>query len=326
MRDRLSALTLAVIVSLCGATLAPLWAEEASPEQNSPDEVAQLRAENTELKAKITQLEGQIAKSKKVNPADIQQPAEPNPLEKIVEPILVPATYITDHAEDVASSGWWGDISEGFDRVDHFFYVEDSKAWATTELELDTRGFTFLNFTGASRLPAGFNLWGFIDLESTDAEGNRKTDLNKFFTEIDLKREVWKGLGGIAEYNDGSGRRDNVGRFGAYYAPTWAWLKKIDLVMQTKWFPIGTEESRRQGSLGWNWTPRYILDGRFSMGGFYDLNFNEVDGEYRKQTVSDTSFRFRLLGNLNAIVKYRYNQFLSKDQESGWSIGALYRF
>ncbi len=128
------------------------------------------------------------------------------------------------------------------------------------------------------------------------------------------------------EFNDGQGRNDNVGRFGAFYTPRWPWLKKADLFLYTKWFPLGTEPSRRQGSVAWNWTPHYLLEGRFSTGGFFDLNFDEKEGHRRGQIVSDTQLRYRLIGNVHALVEYRYNQFAVKDKESGWGLGLQYRF
>lgn len=293
------------------------WAESAAEDA--------LRAENQRLRARVEELEAQVASFKRTHPADVKRPEHPSMLEEAVEPILAPAKLVLTQAEQV-SDGWWRHIREGVDRVDHFFYVDDAKAWMTTEYQFDTRGFHTINFTGASRLPIGFSLWGFVDFETADAPGNTDSDLNEFFMELDLKRELWKGFGAVAEYNDAQGRSDNVGRFGLYYAAPWAWLKQLDLTLFTKWFPLGTEPSRRQGSFAWNWAPRYILDGRFSTGGFWDLNFDEKEGRYRPQIVSDVQLRYRLIGNLNALLEYRYSEFFEKDKAAGWGLGFQYRF
>lgn len=288
-----------------------------------PDEA--LVAENQQLKTRIKELETQVTALKRAHPADAPRPDHPSPLEEAVEPMLAPARLALVETRQLAG-GWWDRIHEGIDRADHFFYVDETKAWMTTEYQFDTRGFRTVSFTGASRLPAGFDLWGFVDLETADAPGNSDTDLNEFFTELDLKRGIWNGFGGILEYNDGESRNDNAGRVGLYYAAPWAWLKSWDLVLFTKWFPVGTEPSRRQGSLAWNWAPRYVLGGRASTGGFVDLNFDEKEGRYRPQVVSEIQFRYRLLGNLNALLEYRYNEFLVKDREQGLGLGFQYRF
>lgn len=314
---RASGAVLGLVCLWLAACPCSAWAQEMGGDE--------LAAENARLRERIIELETQIQSLKRAHPADVARPDSPSPLEEVVEPVLAPAKLAVVPARELAG-GWWDRIREGADRVDRYFYVDDAKAWALTEYQFDTRGFHTLNFTGASRLPAGLDVWGFVDFESADAPGNTGTDLNEFFTEIDLKRGLWKGFGAIAEYNDGEGRNDNVGRFGAYYAAPWSWLKRLDLTLFTKWFPVGTEPSRRQGSFAWNWAPRTILDGRFSTGGFWDMNFNEIDGSYRPQIVSEIQFRYRLVGNVNALLEYRYNEFLIKDKESGLGLGVQYRF
>ena len=255
------------------------WAEDAS-----------LAAENRLLKARIVQLEAQLVQAKGAASAE-SYTAQPS---------------LAAHAKQ-ASDGWWEEIHEGIDRVDHFFYVPDTKAWALAEYWFDTRGFNTFTVEGASRLPAGFDVWGFTDFKNADAPGSSKSDLDQFFMEIDVKRELWHGLGPIVEYNDGQGRGDSVGRFGTFYQPHWEFLKKTDLWLMTKWFPLGTNAGARQGSVAWNWAPHQILDGRFSTGGFFDLNFDEKEGHYRPQKVSEVQLRYRLVGNLQGVLEYRYN-------------------
>lgn len=295
------------------------------PRGFAQEDAASLVEENKQLKARIAELETQLKAVKRVHPSSVEKPTEKGPLEAVVDPILIPARLALK-GTDRATGSRWNNIREGIDRVDRFFYVEDTKAWMTTEYQFDSRGFSTINFTGASRLPAGFSTWGFVDFETLDAPKASRQDVGKFFLEWDLKREIWQGFGGIAEYNEGQGKGDNVGRFGLYYQPKWNFLKKFDLAFSTKWFPVATDNSRRQGSFSWNWTPRYLLDGRFSTGGFFDFNFDEHDGDYRGQIVSDTQFRYRLIGNLNALLEFRYNEFLTKDKEMGWGLGLQYLF
>ncbi len=270
-----------------------------------------LEEENARLKARVAELETELAQRKGAPPTESQA--------------MRPSTSLMDHPQEMRGN-WWEQVREGVDRVDHFFYVNETKAWALVEYWSDTRGFNTFTVEGASRLPAGFDVWGFTDFTNPDAPGSSRADLEQFFTEIDLKRELWHGLGGIVEYNDGNGRDNNVGRFGAFYQPHWDVLKRMDLWLMTKWFPLGTNASTRQGSVAWNWAPHNILDGRFSTGGFFDLNFTEQDGHHRPQSVSETQLRYRLVGHLNAVLEYRFNEFLAKDQTSGWGLGLQYKF
>ena len=204
--------------------------------------------------------------------------------------------------------------------------AEDAKPWTKLEYQCDTRGFNTLNVEGASPLPEGFEFWGFIDVNSPDAPNSSRTDLKEFFLEADLKHPVWQGLGGIAEYNDGNGSGDSKARFGLYYQPDWAWLKKQDLWLFTKWFPIGTEPAARQGSFAWNWAPKNILWGRFSTGGFYDINFDEKEGHTRPQVVTEVQLRYRIVKNTHLFREAKYNQFLEKDKETGLGAGLQYYF
>lgn len=202
----------------------------------------------------------------------------------------------------------------------------EDKGWFQTQYQFDTRAYNTFNVEGATQLPLGFSIWGFIDVDSPDRERASRIDLEEFFTELDLKREVWKGLGPIAEYNDADGPGNNLGRFGLYYEPKFKLLEKADLWLFTKWFPVSTTNGARQGSFAWNWAPRHLLWSRFSTGGFFDLNFSESGGKYRPQLVTEIIFRYRLLGDVYATLEYKYNEFLSKDQETGWAFGLQYFF
>jgi hypothetical protein len=121
-------------------------------------DVSSLEEENARLKARIAELEAEMVSFRKV---------EPRPTEPV--------------AEEHASGGWLEQIHEGLDRADRYFYVEDTKAWLLTEYWFDTRGYQTLNLTGASRLPAGWSVWGFIDVDSADASDRSRIDKREFF-------------------------------------------------------------------------------------------------------------------------------------------------
>ena len=280
--------------------------------------------ENTRLKSRVTELETELASLKRTHPADTRT-TQPTLPEEAVAPFLLPGQVVWDAAEHV-SNGWIDRLQEGLNQADRYFYVEDTKAWLLTEYWFDTRGYQTFNVTGASRLPAGFSLWGFIDIDSPDAPNASRVDKSEFFLEVDLQRELVNGFGAVAEYNDGEGTADSAGRFGAFYQPSFDFLKQWNLWLYTKAFPIGTDPGRRQVAFAWNWTPHYLLEGRFSTGGFVDVNFAEQEGNFRPQTVSEIQLRYRLIGNLNAVLEYRLNKFLVKDQSTGWAIGMQYLF
>ena len=203
---------------------------------------------------------------------------------------------------------------------------KDNKGWMTTEYQFDTRGFDTINFTGGANLPLGFTVWGFTDIETPDISGRSRQDAENFFMEIDLRRELYKGFGVVAEYNDGQGTNDNLGRFGLNYIARWDWLKDIDLSLYFKAFPLETDGHGGQVSFSWNKKFPKILDGRFSMGGFFDLNFNSGSKDDEMNVVSDTQFRYRLIDNLEALVEFRFNEYKVASQEHGFGIGLKYKF
>jgi len=200
------------------------------------------------------------------------------------------------------------------------------KGWMTTEYQFDTRGFNTINFTGGSKLPYGWSLWGFIDIETADSSDGSRTDAQKFFTEIDLKKELYKGFGVVLEYNDGQGRHDSIGRLGANYIARWDWLKKMDLDLGFKIFPIETDGHGWQGSFCWEKKFPKILDGKFSMGGFFDINFDSGPSDDETNVVTETQFRYKLTENLEALVEYRFNEFKPSNEEQGLGIGLKYKF
>ncbi|MBC8481744.1 MAG: hypothetical protein H8D47_03670 [Planctomycetes bacterium] len=198
--------------------------------------------------------------------------------------------------------------------------------WMTAEYQFDTRGFNTINFTGGAKLPDGWSLWGFIDIESADSDEGSRTDAQEFFTEIDLKKELYKGFGVVLEYNDGETRHNSIGRLGANYIARWDWLKKMDLNLGFKAFPIETDGHGYQVSFCWEKKFPKFWDGKFSMGGFFDLNFDSGPSDNETNMVHETQFRYKLTENLEALVEYRFNGYKVASQEQGLGIGMKYKF
>ncbi len=199
-----------------------------------------------------------------------------------------------------------------------------AKGWMTGEYQFDSRDFNTLNLTGFSTLPQNFSIWGFVDFEANKASQSRQSDLSTHFIEIDLRSPRWRGLGITTELDSTNGIGNDTGRLGLYYLPKAKWLNDNNMFLFFKGFPIETNGDSKQISLAWNIKFAKILDGRFSMGGFADWNFNSGK---KKNTnlVTDTQFRFRLINNLSFLVEYRKNEFITGN-EDGTGIGLQYKF
>jgi len=203
---------------------------------------------------------------------------------------------------------------------------KDRNGWMAAEYQFDTRGFNTINFTGGANLPYGFSIWGFTDIETADSHEGSRTDAQEFFMEIDLKKELYKGFGIVLEYNDGQARHNSIGRLGVNYIARWGWLKKMDLNLGFKAFPIETDGHGGQVSFGWEKKFPMLFDGRFSMGGFFDLNFDSGANDDETNIVTETQFRYKLTENLEALVEFRFNEYLVASQEHGLGIGMKYKF
>jgi hypothetical protein len=199
------------------------------------------------------------------------------------------------------------------------FFLVPSLAFAggaDIEYQYDSRGWTVLNFEGHSDLPFGFKTWGFIDIESNRNNKTSEIDLDNYFFEIDLKRPIWKGIGPIAEWNDGGFQGDNTGRFGVSYDVESNILNNLNSYVGVKLFPLSTDSGGKQisfyGGSGYK---------RFSLDSFIDINF--LNG--KSKIVSETTFRYKLYKGISAISEIRYNEFIVNN-EFGVSVGAEYRF
>ena len=194
--------------------------------------------------------------------------------------------------------------------------------FARFEYALDDRGFNVLHFMGGSELPHGLNIWGFIDIEGTDASGTNREDLSRFFLEIDIKKKLLREFGVIGEVNDLGGDGNTVSRLGFFYLPQRQLLKDWELFFFIKYFPYESDGRGSQFSFSWNKKLSGVLDGRLSAGGFFDLNFKGVGDD--EIIVQEQQIRFRLWDNLHLMTEFRQNDFLS--EEFGVATGLQYRF
>ncbi len=201
------------------------------------------------------------------------------------------------------------------------------KARLSMEYQFDTRGFNTFNLTGGTPLPAGFSLFGFVDFESPDGGvDDSRYDLSEFFFEIDLKRKVWEDLGVVVEANEMQGADNALSRLGLFYAPSCQILEDLDLFFFVKIFPFESDGQGYQISFTWDKRFPSFLDGRFSIGGFLDANFENGPGRDKVLIVSDTQIRYRLLEGLHLLAEIRVNEFLGAKKDVGLGLGLQYHF
>ena len=202
--------------------------------------------------------------------------------------------------------------------------------WFRSEYDFDSRGFNVLHFMGSSPLPYGFDIWGFIDIEGADLAGANREDLSRYFLEIDIKKKLWKNGGIIGEYNDLQGTGNSIGRLGFFHKPDFKFLSPDcgafagKGFVAFKVFPYESDERGAQASLAWNKNFDNILGGRFSAGGFADVNFDAGASGDRTVVVTEHQIRVRLLEGLHLITEFRLNEFLQDD--FGVAPGIQYRF
>ena len=202
--------------------------------------------------------------------------------------------------------------------------------WFLAEYDFDNRGYDVLHFMGHSPLPCGFSVWGFVDIEGAETLGANREDFSRFFLEIDLKKKLWEHGGLIAELNDLQGEDNTIGRFGFYLAPKLPdigierGLLKGAARIGFKIFPLETDYRGWQASMNWNKQFDSVLDGRFSAGGFLDLNFNAGPTQDDLVIITEHQVRFRLVEGMHLITEFRLNEFLADD--FGIAPGIQYRF
>lgn len=228
----------------------------------------------------------------------------------------------TDLPDALGEEDLWTQIDEAASESRTF-----GKPKFSMEYQFDTRGFNTLNVTGSAALPYGFNVWGFVDFESPDGGLNSsRSDLAEHFIEIDLKRKLGKDYGVVLEVNDAQGVNDSLGRVGLFYIPQWDWLKQHNVTLFFKGFPYETDGQGGQMSFAWNLRFPDILDGRFSMGGFLDINIDSGARDNKTNVVADHQFRYRLVDGLHLLIELRYNEFLGANRDFGVGFGVQHQF
>ena len=193
-----------------------------------------------------------------------------------------------------------------FARIDQA--VAESRTYGRTWLMLmyqwDTREFNTLNIEGSAPLPLGFNVWGFVDFMTPLEDANANEDVSDFFYEIDLKRKVLWDWGVMLEVNEQDGTDNTVGRAGVFWEPKFQFLDDIKLWFQLKAFPYETDHNGGQVALAWNKRFPEFLEGRFSMGGFFDVNLDSGPDDDATNIVSETQVRFRLIEGLHFVTEF----------------------
>ncbi len=256
--------------------------------------------------------------------ADADNPSITNTFAKNLQ-TLATASSTTD----TAAPNEVLDFEELWEGLDH--HASETKTFGKAKLSLeyqfDTRGFNTLNLTGSAPLPGGWNIWGFVDFESPDGGvDDSRTDLSEFFFEIDLKRKVWNDFGVVLEVNDPQGVDNALSRVGLFWTPKSQFLKDHNLFFFVKVFPYESDGRGYQISFAWNKKFPNILDGRFSVGGFFDANFENGPGKDKVLIVSDTQFRYRLVDGLHFLAEVRVNEFFDAKKDVGVGFGFQYYF
>ena len=198
--------------------------------------------------------------------------------------------------------------------------------WFTLMYQWDTREFNTLNVEGSAPLPLGFNVWGFVDFMTPMNDAHKNEDIADFFYEIDLKRKVVWDCGVILEANDQQGLENAVGRAGVFWEPKSKFLEDTHLWFLLKAFPYETDHEGGQVAIAWDKRFSDFLEGRFSMGGFFDVNINSGADDDGTNIVSETEFRLRLIEGLHFVTELRYNGLLDADDDFGIGFGLKYNF
>jgi len=196
--------------------------------------------------------------------------------------------------------------------------------FATLEYQFDTRGFNLINLTGGAPLPGGVNLFGFVDIYAPNDADSSRADTAQFFYEITARKKLVGDWGAFAEVNDAVGEGNSLIRAGAFYNPGTEFMKRNNLMFLVKFGFLETDGEGWQIGSAWNKKFSNFWGGRFSMGGFLDINFDS-GADKETHIVSDTQLRLRLADKLSLLAEFRYNEFLS-DEEFGTGIGLQYRF
>jgi hypothetical protein len=174
---------------------------------------------------------------------------------------------------------------------------------------LDTRSFNTLTLlTNTTNLPAGFNIFGFVDLLSEQKNADQRFDMTRYFLEYRLRRNIdpdWifglNGVGLETEYNDGSGTNNSVLRFGANYTHEIPSFTNQQGWWQWRYFPVETDGTGTQLGAAWS-IP--ILNWIF-ISGFADLNINDIGDD---NWVIEPQLNFKITETFDLVLEGRFNE------------------
>ncbi|MFT5049335.1 MAG: hypothetical protein ACI8QZ_000727 [Chlamydiales bacterium] len=174
------------------------------------------------------------------------------------------------------------------------------KPQLSLEYTSDTRGYNTLNLTGSTPLRYQWNLWGLIDLHSTDGGPTaERVDTSRYFLELDLKRKLWTNAGIIFEVNDFAGDENVLGRAEGFYMAQAEWLSDHDAKLYFKVFPYETDGHGAQASFAFAKRFPGFAEDRWSIGGFLDANFDAGPLDDDTIIVTETRVRYEYMDGLN---------------------------
>ncbi|MBU0530853.1 MAG: hypothetical protein KKC05_04220 [Nanoarchaeota archaeon] len=181
-------------------------------------------------------------------------------------------------------------IAEEFGRVNGYY---------------DTRGrYTGGIEGGATNLPLGTKLFGFVDVE-TEGESDI---LTKPYGEIRLTKRGESGIGIAGEYN-GDFDKSNTTRLGLTYEPDTPEGTRLG----TKFYPVSDGAGMQAGISG-----RYDITDDTWVEAFWDYNFGP------SKHVAEVQVGKTIKDNVALVAEGRYNEFA--DDEFGVGIGLDWSF
>ena len=193
------------------------------------------------------------------------------------------------------------------------------------EYTADSRSFNTLNLTGTAPLRYQWNLWGFIDLHSSDGGPSAEPeDSSRYFIELDLKRKLWSAGGVVFELNDATGDNNVLGRAGLFYQAPWSWLEANSARLFFKAFPYETDGRGWQASFAFSKRFPEIAGDRISIGGFFDANFNSGPNDDDNNIVTETQVRYEISPGINLFAEFRRNEFLADRHGVGMGLQASF--
>lgn len=174
------------------------------------------------------------------------------------------------------------------------------QAKAAVSYYADSRSFNTITVqTSAPDLPWRFSMWGFVDLHGS--QRGTRLDATRNFVECRLIRALWRGLELHAEYNDASGKGNNLLRYGIGIAPRFQVRGRPGWAL-ARFSPYETDGSGQQMTFAWS----VPLAPRVSINGFADWNL-ERNGNDR--WVFEPELAIAATDRFAFVLEPRYNGF-----------------